>query len=321
MRTRLICLAVLGMALAGPLAARAQQCDDFSDCTNNDMCDDEGNCSGTPANGGSCDDFNDCTTNDRCQPDGSCSGTPAGGGSCDDFNECTTDDLCIAAGPKVFCFGTPGGTGPCAGGCGTCQPTGQCLGDMADNGNECTPFVDLGPCFSGTCTISAFFAICQPGPKVCPDTDGDKCTDNCNPENGQCQKTVPRCIPQCETCDGATGQCAPANLGSSCDDFNPCSASSRCEEFDLGGTIRGLCQPGEATGGPTPTPTVPPTGACVGDCNGNGVVAINELIVGVNIALGNASVTQCESFDVNDNGTVAINELIGGVGAALNGCA
>lgn len=63
-----------------------------------------------------------------------------------------------------------------------------------------------------------------------------------------------------------------------------------------------------------------PVGTCVGDCNGNGVVAINELITGVNIALGNALVTACPSFDVNNNGQVGINELIQGVNYALNGC-
>ncbi|HSP97139.1 MAG TPA: hypothetical protein VL049_07825 [Candidatus Dormibacteraeota bacterium] len=59
---------------------------------------------------------------------------------------------------------------------------------------------------------------------------------------------------------------------------------------------------------------------CVGDCSGDHTVTINELITGVNIALGSANVSACQSFDVNGDGSVAINELIGGVNAALNGC-
>jgi len=59
---------------------------------------------------------------------------------------------------------------------------------------------------------------------------------------------------------------------------------------------------------------------CTGDCNDDGSVAINELIVGVNIALGSAAVSGCPSFDVNSDGSVAINELIAAVNAALNGC-
>ncbi|MDX2168469.1 MAG: hypothetical protein SF182_15450 [Deltaproteobacteria bacterium] len=59
---------------------------------------------------------------------------------------------------------------------------------------------------------------------------------------------------------------------------------------------------------------------CVGDCNGDGEVTINELIVGVNIALGSANVSACPSFDANGDGEVAINELIAAVNAALSGC-
>jgi hypothetical protein len=70
---------------------------------------------------------------------------------------------------------------------------------------------------------------------------------------------------------------------------------------------------------PTPTPTEPPT-ACTGDCSGDGAVAINELIVGVNIALGNAAVSTCAAFDADAGGDVTINELIGAVNNALNGC-
>ena len=81
---------------------------------------------------------------------------------------------------------------------------------------------------------------------------------------------------------------------------------------------------------PTPTVTVTPTSVptftatpgagCAGDCNGDGMVPINELISGVNIALGNAPVSTCEAFDVNGDGEVTINELIAAVNAALNGC-
>lgn len=60
--------------------------------------------------------------------------------------------------------------------------------------------------------------------------------------------------------------------------------------------------------------------ACVGDCSGNGEVIVNELIIGVNIALSRADVSACPSFDVNHDGSVVINELISGVNNALKGC-
>ncbi|MBX3027288.1 hypothetical protein KF840_20515 [bacterium] len=72
---------------------------------------------------------------------------------------------------------------------------------------------------------------------------------------------------------------------------------------------------------PTPTPTVTPLpAACAGDCNGDGTVAINELISGVNIALGSAAVGTCAAVDANGDGSVAINELIAAVSKALSGC-
>jgi len=61
-------------------------------------------------------------------------------------------------------------------------------------------------------------------------------------------------------------------------------------------------------------------GACPGDCDGDGAVAINELITGVTIALGSAAVDGCPSLDANGDGGVAINELIAAVSRALNGC-
>ena len=64
----------------------------------------------------------------------------------------------------------------------------------------------------------------------------------------------------------------------------------------------------------------PPAPACVGDCSDDGMVAINELVVGVNIALGNSPVSACPAFDANGDGQVAINELITAVNNALNGC-
>ena len=63
----------------------------------------------------------------------------------------------------------------------------------------------------------------------------------------------------------------------------------------------------------------PAQAQCVGDCNGDGMVAINELITGVNIALGTQPVSACPAF-ANGQGEVDIAQLIKGVNNALNGC-
>jgi hypothetical protein len=72
--------------------------------------------------------------------------------------------------------------------------------------------------------------------------------------------------------------------------------------------------------GGEPTATVPPAGGCVGDCDGSGNVAINELILGVSISLGTAPLSECPSFDCQQTGQVAISCLITAVNNSLNGC-
>lgn len=49
--------------------------------------------------------------------------------------------------------------------------------------------------------------------------------------------------------------------------------------------------------------------ACGGDCSGDGEVTVNELILGVNIVLGNTALGQCPAFDTGGDGEVTIDEL------------
>ncbi len=77
------------------------------------------------------------------------------------------------------------------------------------------------------------------------------------------------------------------------------------------------------TMGPSDTPTAVSTRTtilCVGDCSGDGVVSVNEIIVGVNIALGNLLLERCPGFDCNGRGQLAIDCLVAAVNASLNGC-
>jgi len=69
----------------------------------------------------------------------------------------------------------------------------------------------------------------------------------------------------------------------------------------------------------TATTFAAPAG-CAGDCNGDGAVTVDELIKGVNIALGSASLDQCSSFDTNGDGEVTVDELVRAVNNALTGC-
>jgi hypothetical protein len=59
---------------------------------------------------------------------------------------------------------------------------------------------------------------------------------------------------------------------------------------------------------------------CTGDCNQDGLVTVDELVKGVNIALGLLPVEDCTSFDRNEDGSVTVDELVIAVNAALVGC-
>jgi hypothetical protein len=59
---------------------------------------------------------------------------------------------------------------------------------------------------------------------------------------------------------------------------------------------------------------------CPGDCNGDGVVTVDELIRGVDIALGMVPVCECVPIDSNHDRTVTVDEVLTAVGRALNGC-
>jgi Tol biopolymer transport system component len=99
------------------------------------------------------------------------------------------------------------------------------------------------------------------------------------------------------------------------DDFNnSLDAFLGCNPFD-----EFECAP------PTPTPTQG-TVPCVGDCSGDGMVTIDDLIRMVNIALGLQSVCgtdgvgQCLAGDANCDCEITVDEIIRAVQNSLNGC-
>lgn len=81
-----------------------------------------------------------------------------------------------------------------------------------------------------------------------------------------------------------------------------------------------------ATATPSPTASLPPSATptvpspCPGDCNGNRVVSVAELLTGVNIALERAPIGACPNADTDHDGTVFVDELTRAVRALLDGC-
>ncbi len=58
---------------------------------------------------------------------------------------------------------------------------------------------------------------------------------------------------------------------------------------------------------------------CLGDCDGDGDVAVNELILGVNVNLGGRDLADCPAFD-DGSGVVSVSVLIRAVRNNLEGC-
>ena len=59
---------------------------------------------------------------------------------------------------------------------------------------------------------------------------------------------------------------------------------------------------------------------CAGDCDQNGGVSVNELITMVSIALGNLDITACEAGDPSGDGMIRIDEIVAGINNALGAC-
>src|SRR5262245_56938060 len=64
----------------------------------------------------------------------------------------------------------------------------------------------------------------------------------------------------------------------------------------------------------TPAPGVT---VCVGDCNQDRMVTVDEVVIGVGIALGTLSLATCPEFRGGEPGTVSIDDIIKAVNNVL----
>ncbi len=64
----------------------------------------------------------------------------------------------------------------------------------------------------------------------------------------------------------------------------------------------------------------PVSNSCAGDCNNDGSVTADELLIAVSIALGSMDITACRAGDLDGNGSISIDEILTAVSSALNDC-
>jgi len=283
-----------------------------------------------------------------------CLGEPRTG-SCDDELPCTNGDTCQSYPIEIeglplpielpICVGTPLENGT------SCEP-------LEDDGIPCTVPQCLGESIEIE-GITIGISLCVELPD-CPQDGNLCTLELCDPNSGIIECTsFPVCEGPCDTgCNPSTGECSFVSNGTGCDDESVCTVNDQCVDGDCAGVPAGdepSASPtptGTSTDGPTDTPTEGPTDTptdgptdtptegptdtptegptdtpteepgdvCLGDCNNDGFVTIDELVRGVNIALGTALVDECPAFDGDSGGSVTIDELVRGVNAALEGC-
>lgn len=93
--------------------------------------------------------------------------------------------------------------------------------------------------------------------------------------------------------------------------------------FDIAAALPTPTPTPSATPSPTETPPITPTLPCVGDCNNDQSVTVDELLRMVNIAFGNAGVDTCGAGDANHDGEITVDEILEiltAVNNALTGC-
>jgi len=195
-------------------------CDDSNDCTENDTCDDTGQC--LPGNYTcACEEDGDCPGGNACQS-AVCTDNACGlvdvtdGAGCDDLDACTEGDSCSAG----VCQGTPM-VCPASDG----DPTGDdCNEPVCDNGECTTEFVALGTACDDESDCTAEDACDDAG--VCIGAwDSNKCP--CQKDE-DCAGTAATC--QVAVC-GTGGQCQSQDApdGTSCDDQDACTSNTTCQ--------------------------------------------------------------------------------------------
>jgi hypothetical protein len=284
---------------------------------NGQSCTDPSQCNSGFCTDGACCSSANCPQGQRCDVPGRRGDCSSVGGTlgrpCTDPAQCDsgfcTDGVCCEGDvcPDGRTCAVPGLEGMCAvpGGDGqTCTDPSQCNSGFCTDGVCCdNDFCPQGqrcdvPGLEGTCAVPGGNGQTCMDPSQC---NSGFCTDGVCCDNDFC--------PPGQRCDipGAAGTCTEPNVSG-----GPCSIDAQCQpglvcRFSplLG---QSLCTPaaGQCT--------------CIGDCDCNGQVTVDEIITMVNIALGDASLLACLMGDANLDGQITVDEILTAVLNALNGC-
>jgi len=213
-----------------------------------------------------------------------------------------------------------GATGTCCDRFCRAAPAGSGCGD---DGNLCT----VDACTAGGTCIHPLVAGATCDESVCTcDNDSLFCNGRvqCGRQGGLCL-VLPTPCAEDDTCDEANDTCLTP-FGTATPTLDTPTPTATATADLATPTATATADPAtpthSATAGPS-TPTATATvdvAACAGDCDGDGKVVVNELVLGVNIALTQRPASACPAFDTNRDGRVIVNELVAAVGKLLTAC-
>lgn len=282
--------------------------DDGNPCTM-DACDAIGLCTHVAGNAGALcrPDAGECDIADYC--DGQSPACPPDQFA-PDMTACSDDGL-FCTGPEVCQAGICASSGdPCPG--AECdEQTKQCVTPTASP----PPTVSASPTATRTPTPMHTFPVTATGMASATSTGVVSAT----PTVAGATATATDGMPPTPTGATAGAPTATATAPAS-NTASVTAASAASPTATLGVPLTPTATASPPPLSPVTTATDTPPRPCVGDCTGDGVVAVNELITGVTIALGLQSIDRCPTFDASGNGAVEVNELITAVVNALNGC-
>jgi hypothetical protein len=236
-------------------------CDTGNLCTTDDRCSASGVC--MPGNAVPCPTDNPCLRG-LCDPAVGCQYEPRDDGTpCDDDDICTVDDRCVegrcVGGGALECVSE----NPCLDGFCSSDVAGGCYfepvtGRDCDDGDPCTAD---SVCREGECVAQDYICDCDPDDDRCEEEDGNRCNGiqvcevidglpRCVTEPG----TVITCDPSNDTtcarnrCVAETGECVmqPRNDGRECDDGNPCTLFTTCQDGVCAGGENNPCDDGNS---------------------------------------------------------------------------
>lgn len=215
-------------------AANGKVCNDYNECTINDVCT-AGVCGGTSIlNGFACSDNNTCTYNDKCTG-GVCVGTPQPvGHSCASTDQCREDGVCGTANTCTIGQYKPVNS-PCTNAANDicmiskCSTLGVCNNIEISNATTCNIGSDITLCYNFSCA-SGLCVFSSVVPSASPCDDGNPCTVS-------------------DVCNLSILKCVGTPLSGSCNDGNSCTTGDLCLNMGLGlsprcaGIVNATCVP------------------------------------------------------------------------------